>query len=398
MLDTLRYRDFRLILIATVLATSSRWMEQVAAAWLVLQLTDSPLLVGVAMAFRTVGWLLGPLGGIAVDRMDGRRLLILTQSANLFQAAIMLGLIWRGDVQVWEILTLAFISGIAAAMDWPVRTIVMADLVEKPLLVNAVAFNRMAQDVTQIAGPLLSGSFIALFDFRGAYGLIVAVNIANVALTVLARSPSRSVPTGSLSVWKELREGVGHIRTNRSAQGILLLAAAANFVGFTFGQTLLPVMARDVFKTGPMGLGLLMTALGIGALIASLAVASRHNWQGKGAVMLISFLAWPAMLAALSVSPWYATSFVILLATGAVQSLTMTTTTSLLLTCIPEEMKGRVMGVRALMIATLPLGNLMTGAGANFLGPRWATGANAAILGAIVLSVALAYRGLRELR
>lgn len=372
-------------------------MEQVAAAWLVLQLTNSPFLVGVAMAFRTAGWVLGPMGGIAADRVDRRLLLVFAQSANLLQSCVMLTLVVTGNVQVWHVLALASVSGLAAAVDWPTRTVLMADMVDRPLLVNAMAFNRMAQDVTQIAGPLLGGSFIALFGFPGAYGLMVATNVAGIAMTLLARTPGASPAAITASVWKDLGQGLDHVKRNRTAQGILLLAALANFAGFTYGQTLLPIVARDIFKTGPMGLGVLMTGLGIGSLAASLIVASRYNLAGKGALMLASFAAWPVMLVLLAVSPWYALSFFILLLTGAVQSLTMTTTTSLLLTCIPDDMKGRVMGVRAFMIGTLPLGNLMAGAGAAVIGTRLATAANAAIMGATVLAIGLAYRELRRL-
>ena len=397
MLDTLRFRDFRLIWIATLLSTSSRWMEQVVGGWLVLQLTDSPLWLGIAMAFRTVGWIFGPFVGIAADRMDRRRLLILAQSVNILQSSLMLVLILSGKIELWEILALAFVNSIVAAIDWPTRTLLMAELVDKPLLTNAMAFNRMAQDVTQIAGPLLGGSFIALFDFQGAYGLIVAINVASVVMIAVSKSPPVSMSKGGVSVWEDLKQGVGHIRKNRNAQGILWLAAVANFVGFTLAQTLLPIYVKDIYKTGPLGLGLLMTAMGVGALIASLAVASRRNMGDKGVVMMVSFFSWPALLFLLSFSPWYALSLVILIAIGVVQSLTMTTTTSLLISCVSEDMKGRVMGVRTFVITTLPLGNLMAGAGATVMGAQLTTVANGAIMGSIVLAIWLAYRQLGKM-
>ena len=397
MLDTLRFRDFRLIWIATLLSTSSRWMEQVVGGWLVLQLTGSPLWLGIAMAFRTVGWIFGPFVGIAADRMDRRRLLIIAQSVNILQSSLMLALIFSGNIQLWEILALAFVNSIVAAIDWPTRTLLMAELVDKPLLTNAMAFNRMAQDVTQIAGPLLGGSFIALFDFQGAYGLIVAINVASVVMIAVSRSPSVSMSKDVVSVWEDLKQGVGHIRKNRNAQGILWLAAVANFVGFTLAQTLLPIYVKDIYKTGPLGLGLLMTAMGVGALIASLAIASRRNMGDKGVVMMASFFSWPALLFLLSFSPWYALSLVILIAIGVVQSLTMTTTTSLLISCVSEEMKGRVMGVRTFVITTLPLGNLMAGAGASVMGAQLTTVANGAIMGSIVLAIWLAYRQLGKM-
>lgn len=397
MLDTLRYRDFRLIWIATLLSTSSRWMEQVVGGWLVLQLTDSPLWLGIAMAFRTVGWIFGPFVGIAADRMDRRRLLILAQSVNVLQSSLMLGLILSGKIQLWEILALAFVNSIAAAIDWPTRTLLMAELVDKPLLTNAMAFNRMAQDVTQIAGPILGGSFIALFDFQGAYALIVAITLSSVIMTTISRSPPFSTSKDNGSIWEDLKQGAGHIQKNRNAQGILWLAAAANFVGFTLAQTLLPIFARDIYKTGPLGLGLFMTAMGAGALIASLAVASRHNMGDKGVIMMASFFIWPALLASVAFSPWYILSLAILVGIGVVQSLTMTTTTSLLIICVPDTMKGRVMGVRTFMIATLPLGNLMAGAGASVMGAQLTTVANGAIMGSIVLAIWLAYRQLGKL-
>lgn len=399
MLDTLRYRDFRLIWIATLLSTSSRWMELLAGGWLMLYLTDSPFMVGVASAFRTVGWIFGPLAGVAADRIDRRKLLVLAQSANIFQSAVLLALVLTGNLQVWEVFALAFINGIASTLDFPARTIFMAEVVSKSLLVNAMAFQRLAMDITQIAGPILGGAFIALFSFQGAYGLIVAAYVANVVVTIITRSPANATapPAETASVWKDLTQGLSYIRTNRNAQGILLLAAAANFVGFTYSQTLLPVFARDVYKVGPLGLGLLMTAIGAGSLAASLALAAQRRSQGKGVVMLASFLLWPAMMALFALSPWYSLSLAILMGAGASQSLSMTTSTSLLLICVPEEMKGRVMGARALMIATLPLGNLMAGAGASVLGAPLTLGAYAAIYGSIVLAIALGYRGLRKM-
>ncbi|MDP2952243.1 MAG: MFS transporter [Chloroflexota bacterium] len=397
MLDSLRYPHFRLLWMATLLSTAGRWMEILVVGWLVLELTNSPFMVGAVAAVRAIGWLLGPLSGVVADRMDRRLFLLLTQSVNLTLTATMFLLLSMGRLEVWHIFALSLFGGITYALDYPPRNTFILDLVGKGAVLNAIALSRVAMDITAILGPAIGGSLVAFFGIKVAYGFMVAVYLMDVLVLVMLPSVARTSPARRGSVWADLIEGLEHIRSHQTILWLLVMGALVNFLGFPYMHTLMPIFARDVLAVGPTGLGLLMASVGVGALVGTLGVASLGSFRRKGWLTVISIVLWPAMLALFSLSPWYPLSLFLLFWAGVSQAIAMTTSTTLLLTNVPDEMQARVMGARALVIVTLPFGALIMGAGAGLLEAPLTLALSEIALAAMLLAIAIGIPALRRL-
>ncbi|MBI2918206.1 MAG: MFS transporter [Chloroflexi bacterium] len=381
----LRHREFRLLWVATTLISSSSWMEALLLGWLVLERTNSPLLVGAVAAMRSAWWLMGPLGGLLADRLDRRRLLVLTHGINVAQATAMLSLLLMDRLAVWHIFVLASASGLTHASDYPTRHALVAELVGHSALANAIALIRVAMDITVIMGPFLAGSLAALFSPAGGYALVLLFYVATIVVLLMVRPTHQAAPAES--AWRNVMEGIGHLRRNQSARLILFLCLVANVLGFPVLYALLPVFARNVLGVGPAGLGLLMSSAGLGSLAGSLGLALIGR---RPSLMMAGFLLWPAFLLPFAASGWYALSLALLMLAWAGQSLAMNMSTTLLILTASPEMRGRIMGVRALVIAGSPLGSLALGALAGRMGAPLTLTIGATAFVAIVAALGLA--------
>lgn len=396
MIQALRSRDYSLYFTSTMLYSAARWMELTIIGWLVLELTNSPFLVTAVAAARSSAWLLGPWGGVLADRISKQRFLLIAQSLNVLESGFMLALLLGGQPQMWQIFLLTGLTAITSAMDFPARNSIIPELVAPGIVVNAVALGRVAQDVTTMLGPIAGGSFMHFFGVKTAYAMVVATYLANVVV-ILLLSPGKHSVGERKSAWTDMMAGLRHIGANRSALLILALAAIANFFGFSYTNALMPVFARDVYGVGPAGLGWLLGAWGAGSVAGSFSMALRARTAYQGWAMMASFLLWPAMMALFSQTPLFALALPVLFLAGAAQSVSMTTSTSLLLSCVPPTFRGRVMGARGLAITAFPLGNLLLGAGAALAGAPQAVLFSAILFSIAVLAVGVAGPGLRRL-
>lgn len=397
MFPSLRFRDFRLLCASTIFMEATRWMDVLVIGWLVLQLTGSPMQVGVAGAFRSFGWLLGPIGGVLADRMDRRRFMLLVQLVNVAQAATLLSLYASGHLQVWEVYALALVNSVAFGVDMPARNSLVGDVVSKENLANAIAVNRLFGDMTYVLGPLAAGTFMVLFSFSQTYGLIVAMHATNLVLLLLIRTRGRREAVRRESPWRNVVSGAREIVRCQVAWLVLLLAIVANLLGRPYLYVMLPVFARDVLGLGPGGLGLLMGATGVGAVAASLGIAAWGRLRGQGRLMMLSYIAWGATLALFALSRWYGLSLALLVGVGMANATAATLGNSFLLAAVPPEVRGRVMGARAMVIGSMLPGMMMLGVGAEAIGAPLTLALSGAAFVAIVLVIGLAYRTLWRL-
>ncbi|MBI2918938.1 MAG: MFS transporter [Chloroflexi bacterium] len=382
---SLRHRDFRLLCVEIGLTNASRWMEFLVVGLVVLKLTNSPFWVGAIAAVRSWGWLLGPAGGLLADRFDRRRLLAFVQATNVVQATALLTMLVLDRANLGALFFLALVNSLVYAMEYPTRHALMADLVGRDSVANAVAVSRMAMDVTSVVGPFLAGAFMQLFTPAGGYALVLAFYVVCLVAVVLVRPRPPLVRGGS--AWSELRAGLGYVRVNQAAGSVLALALLANLLGFPFMFGLLPVFGRDVLEAGPAQLGILMASAGLGGMLGSLLLARMGDRGRSFRLMMVGFLAWAGLLFLFAVSRWYGLSLALLLAAWTGQSVAMSTGTSLLLTLSEPAMVGRVMGARALAVVGLPLGSLALGAATARLGASPALAIfSAALLGSVLVA------------
>ena len=393
----LRHRDFRLLWIATLLSSTARWADMVVIGWLTLEVTDSPLMVGIVTAAKMAGYLAAPFMGVVADRVDRRLLLIIAAGVNLIVAALMLLLVALDSLALWHIIVLALAGSFTWALDNPTRQALVPDLVGKDALTNAIALNAVAIEITVVAGPALGGLLIPALGMAGAYALITAIYVADVAVLLLLRQVRHATPHAPESPLRSLLGGLRYVWGNQAVLLLLVIAFLMNLLAAPYRYAFLPVFARYILDAGPAGYGMLTAMAGVGALVAGLWVVSLGNFGRKGRMLVWSSFAWPASLLLFAFSTSYAISLFLVFVAGLTQAIVWTVIATLILGNTAPAMRGRVMGLRTGVVASLPLGNLLAGAVAERFGAPLAQSAYAAAAMAIMLAIVALGPGLRRL-
>jgi MFS family permease len=393
----LRHGGFRLLWTATLLSSTARWADLVVIGWLTLELTDSPLMVGIVAASKMAGYVAAPFMGVIADRMDRRLLLVVAAAVNVAVAALTLLLFVTGYLELWHLVALAFVSSLTWALDHPTRQAFVPDLVNKEHLTNAVALNAVAVEITVVVGPALGGLLIPAFGLGGAYGLIAGIYVLDVLVLLLLKDVRHSAPDVQDSPMKSLIGGLRYVLGNQTVLVLLLIAALFNLLAAPYRYAFLPVFSRYVLDTGPAGYGMLTAMAGVGALVAGIWVVSLGNFRHKGTLLVWAAFAWPASLLLFAVSTSYSLSLALVFVAGLTQAIVWTVIATLILTHTAQSMRGRVMGLRTGVIITLPIGNLIAGAMAERFGAPLAQGAYAVAAMVLMLGLMLRAPGLRRL-
>ena len=301
-LAALRHRGFRLLWIATLLSSTGRWADIVVIGWLTLELTESPLMVGIVAGSKMAGYLAAPFMGVVADRMDRRLLLIVAAAVNLAVAAILLLLFVSGALALWHLIALALVGSLTWALDNPTRNAFVPDLVGKEDLTNAIALNAVAIEITVVIGPALGGVLIPLFGMGGAYALIAGIFLADVIVLLRLDAVKQAAPPVRESVVKSLAGGIRYVRDNRIVLVLLVIAFVLNLFAAPYRYSFLPLFARYILDSGPAGYGMLTAAAGVGALMAGIWVVSLGNFGRKGRLLVCNAIGWPVALLAFAVS------------------------------------------------------------------------------------------------
>lgn len=396
--SALRHRDFRRLWVATLLSSTARWADLVVVGWLTLELTDSPLWVGIVAAAKMVGYLAAPFMGVATDRMDRRLLLLVAAGVNLAAAAAMLFLFVSAWLELWHVIGLALVSGLTWALDNPTRNAFVPDLVENEDLTNAIALNSVALEITVVIGPALGGMLIPVLGMGGAYGLIAGILLLDVLVLLMMKKDVRQgVAHAHEPPVKSLVSGIRYVWGNQTVLVLMVIAFLLNLLAAPYRYAFLPVFARYVLDAGPAGYGMLTAMAGFGALVAGLWVVSMGNYKRKGRLLIWSSFAWPAFLLLLAMSTWYSVSLVLVFVAGLAQAMVWTIIATLILSHTAQPMRGRVMGLRTGVVIGLPIGNFLAGAVAEHFGAPLAQGAYAAGAMLLMLAIVLRVPSLRRL-
>ncbi|MCH7744947.1 MAG: MFS transporter [Chloroflexi bacterium] len=401
-------RDFRILWPANFFSYISRWMQMTLLAWMVLQLTDSPLLVAL-VGFFGMGpmLLLGVFGGALADRLDRRRLLVTTQTVNCIAVLIMAVLLNTGLVQFWYAYVAIAVSGAGWALDSPSRRSIIHSLLGRSGVTNAIALDSVAMHGSRMMGPALAGVLINLVDVKGGYFMVVAFQLLAVALIWSVRVPPRPETDGSTgeskqnegrdsqSIFRNLAEGFRYVRGSRIILATIAVTILMNLFVFSYIQ-IMPIIATDVLGVGSGLMGLLIAIDGFGALIGSTLIASMTGLRHHGRVYLGGSMIALFALLAFSFSRSYLLSLGILLVLGLGGAGFGTMQATIIMLVAREDMRGRALGVISLAIGAGPLGALLIGVVANTAGPMFAIGLNASIGIAALILVALLMPSLRQ--
>ncbi len=371
-----KHRNYRLFFGGQVVSVTGTWMQNVAAAWLVLELTRSPLAVGVLALFQFLPFtLFSLLAGVLLDRFDPRRVVIATQSLSMIFAAALAGLTLGGVVAVWHIYVLTLLRGIALVVDNPGRQALTFRIVGRDELPNAVALNSSLFNAARVVGPALGGVVVAA---AGA-GFCFALNAASflAVLVGLVRMRERELfpveqADGGQGIVAGVREAFAYVRTTRLTAVVLGTVLVVSMFSFNF-NVLLPTLARETLGKGPDAFGVLSASFGAGALVGALAAASlgrasrRVFLAGTGAFGVAELLLAPqASLPAAAV---------LLAVTGAAFTLWTSNANATLQLAAPDRLRGRVLALYYLAFnGSMPLGGVLAGALATAGGTQLAFG------------------------
>ena len=366
---SLRNRNYRLFWFGQLVSLAGSWMQDVALSWLVLSITDSPVALGLTMAIRFLPSLIFSLyGGVLADRLRKRRAMIYFEAMQLVVALALAILTSTELITVTIIYVLAAVRGMIDAVEGPTRQAFVPEMVGTEDLTNAIALNSTAFNASRIIGPALGAVVITAFGIAACFYLNAASFLAVIiALLVMRVSELHLVPRPPREpVFTQLRAGLRYARSTPDVVVILIVMGFIGAFGYNF-TTLAPLVTKYVLDAGPSTLALLTTSMGVGAVVAGLFVAYRGRPTQR--LLLSSAALFVVMLAAVGVSQWIPVSVVLMFAMGIVGVLFMTTANTRLQLAVPGHMRGRVMGIYALLfVGTTPIGAYLMGQLAEAVG------------------------------
>lgn len=384
--SSLRHRDFRYLWSTTVLMSAGQWIQQVTLGWLLYDLTGSSVLLGALNGVRALPFLVaGPIAGVAADRMDRRRLMINTQHVLIVTALSMGVLVVSGYLQAWHLFVFTLITGMAWAFNEPVRQSLVPSMVPKSDLMNAVALNSIGFNLNKVVGPALGGVLIAAFGAGGNFFVQSAAYAGVLAFVYLMEVPPASDEARKSSALANLKEGFAYVGSNPTIFALMATAYVPRIFAVPY-QTLMPVFQKDVLGVGPGGLGLLMAAPGVGAVLAVLLLTSAFDVRRKGLLLLWCLVCLGVFLIVFSRITSFPLALAALVGVGACQIMFMATTNTLLQLLVPDALRGRVMSLYMLDRGLMPAGAMMAGVTAHLVGAP----ATVASMGAVVIVLALA--------
>jgi len=389
-LRAFHHRNFRLFFFGQSLGIIGYWVQQIAMSWLVYRLTGSAWLLGVtAFAGQIAVLVLAPFGGLWADRVDRRKLLLVTQSAAALPAFTLAALAHLDVVEVWHVIVMASALGVVMAIDAPIRQSFLPEMVPaRDDLPSAIAFNSGMYNAARMIGPTLAGVLLAVtseaicFLVNGIAKVLALVPILMMVIDARARPPAHA------SVWRSFREGLAYAWDLVPVRLLLPVVALVSFMATPY-QALMPIFAAEVFAGGADTLGFLIGAAGVGGIGAILGLASRRDIRGLLRWVVVACGAAGVALTVFSYSTHFALSLTMMAIAGAGIVVTVNGIATITLTIVADAMRGRVSGFYSMaFLGMYPLGSLAAGAAASWIGAAHtlAAGGIACVAGALWLA------------
>jgi MFS family permease len=384
----LSHRNYRLFFGGQSISLIGTWLQMTAVSWLVFRLTDSSFLLGVVgFTSRIPTFLLASFAGVLVDRWNRHRLLVATQAFSLIQALILAVLVLTGAIAIWHIIVLTLFLGVVNAFDIPVRQSFVVDMIERREdLGNALALNSSMVNGARLVGPSVAGTLIATMG-EGLCFLLNALSFVAVIAALLAmRIAPKTRQRDKTPLWHGLIEGYRYAFGFFPIRSLLLLLALVSFMAMPY-TVLMPVFAGKILQGGPLTLGFLLGATGVGALVGAFFLASRRNVLGLGRIIIVASILFGIGLIGFSFSRVFWLSAAMMVVTGFGMMVQMTSTNTVLQTIVDEDKRGRVMSFYTMaFMGMVPFGSLFAGSLASAIGTPETTmiGGMSCILGGLL--------------
>jgi MFS family permease len=396
-LSALRHRNYRLYWFGQLSSVLAQNMEGVAQSWLVLELTNSPLLLGLTgLAFAAPTITLTLLGGVVADRADRRRIMILSQVGSASILLILATLVVAQWIALWHVMTLAFLSGCIRAFDRPSRMALLPQMVPREDIPNAVAVGGTIWQLNRLVGPAVAGMLIYLVGIGPTYYFCFFASLSAVCLWLGIRFQHEPSAIAGGGLLQHMMDGLNFIRKNE----IYYTFISMTFFNSVFGMSyliLMPVFARDVLDVGSQGFGFLQSAGGLGALCGVLAVAYFSHSHRKGSQAIAGAITFGLLLIIFALSNSYSLSLILACGLGIASQFYITTINAILQVNLPDRLRGRVMGIYGLTWELMPVGGLMAGAIAEYAGAPMAVVVGGAFVAATALGIAIFLPNMRRL-
>jgi MFS family permease len=366
--------------------SAGQWIQQVTLGWLLYDLTGSSVLLGLLNGLRALPFLIAsPIAGVAADRMDRKKLILVTQYVLVATTIAMGVLVGAGFLQVWHLFVFTVITGITWAFVDPVRQTLVPALVPREDLMNAVALNSAAFNLTKIIGPSLGGALIVVSGATGNFFVQSLAYLGVLASVYWMTIPPTPTEARQSSAMANLKEGLLYVWSNPSVFALMATALVPRIFAVPY-QTLMPVFQKDVLKVGPEGLGMLLAAPGLGAMLAGLMLATLANRvRRQGVLLLVSLVSLGVVMILFSQTTSFPLAILALVAFGGCQVFYMATTNTMLQVIVPDHLRGRVMSIYALDRGLMPVGALIAGISAHVIGAP----ATVSYMGLVVVLLAI---------
>ena len=395
---TLANTDYRLLLGSSTMWWLANYMEMIVLGWLVLELTDSAGLVGLVGFCRSIPSLLvGGFGGLLADRIGRRPLIVAAQTLTFFMYATVALLLATGLLALWHLVVISFMLGCAWAMDWPTRRALIPDLVGRPRIVDALMLENLGMSIARALGPLLAGVVLDKLNVLGCY--LTLSGLSAVSLLLLRALSRQAIPRtsspSSATPLAQIQDSVRYVRQNQSILAVTLITMIMNMLAFPY-MNFLPVFARDVLQQGPVGLGYLGAAVGIGNFGGLYLVSRARRFASAGWIFIAGTILHCLALLTFSTSSVFAVSWALLLVVGIGHACFGIMQSSIVLLAAADERRGQAMSAIAVAIGAGPFGRLQTGLLADAFGAPLAVGGEVAVAALLVATVAVTLPGLRQ--
>src|SRR5580704_1980959 len=392
MFRSIENRNYRLYFFGQMTSLLGSWLQSVAQVWLVYRLTGSSFQLGLAVFIGQAPLLfLSPIGGLIADRYPRRWVVVATQTISMLLAFVLAALALRGHVHLWQILAVAGLQGIINAIDVPTRHALVSEIVDADNLLNAVALNSSIFSNASSVAPLIAGFLVATVGEGWCFAINGATYLAVIAGLLMMRLEEHRKDRGTQSALSSVREGFHFVHDTAPIRRILVGLAVVSLLGAPF-TVLMPIFAAKILHAGPRGLGLLMSANGLGSLIGSGVLASRRGLTGLGPWIVFGSAGLGAALILFSLSRSFAVSLTILSVAGFCLFYEITASNTLIQAMSPNALRGRVIAILSMLIlGVAPFGALMAGFLAEHFGAPLtvAVGGLACVAGAALSSLNL---------
>ena len=355
MWESLRIPQFRWLFLSNTTFFLAMQGQIIVRSWLVYSITDSALALGIVSLMVALSMLtLGPIGGVAADRFERRGLVAAGQATVVIAEAVVLFLLFSGTLDYWHILVQVAVVGAVFPFVMPARNAIVADVVGRRRLTNAMALSMTAVNVTRVLGPSVGGLLIGFAGVKVAYSINAGLYVlALAAMMGVHRAPVAN-PSGH-SMLRNMAQGFHYVAENRLVLVLLFFGLVPMFLVMPF-QTLLVVFAEDIWEVGPLGLGMLSGASGVGGVVGAVFVVWRSNSSRRLRLMMTSVFAFGLFMMGFALSPWFWLGLLLILAGSAFQAIYTTLNNTAIHVLIPDSVRGRVSGFLTMSFSLPMLG------------------------------------------